>query len=61
MTVLRVELVINREIKHGDRSARDARNHLWFFIFVSDRHDNIGLNIVHGVYCFYVTVRMNSE
>jgi hypothetical protein len=28
---------------------------------VSDRHDNLGLNIVHGVYCFYVTVRMNSE
>jgi hypothetical protein len=28
---------------------------------VSDRHDNIDLNIVHGVYCFYLTVRMNSE
>jgi hypothetical protein len=55
------ELLINRGIQHGDRPPRYTSKQLWSFIPVSDRHDNIGLNILHGEYCFYLTVKMNSE
>lgn len=60
-TYLRAELLINRGIQHGDRPPRYTSKQLWSFIPASDHHDNIGPNIVHGVYCFYLTVRMNSE